>query len=100
MKNEHPTFEDYLEHKMMLFDHSEQIILNADSDHFSELIEHAEMAVPRDGICLYGREDEDSPKADVYYETVEADLQGMLAVRCWSTSERLGIAGEYHSDGR
>ena len=29
-ENEHPTFEDYLEHKMMLFDHSEQIILNAD----------------------------------------------------------------------
>ena len=99
-ENEHPTFEDYLEHKMMLFDHSEQIILNADSDHFSELIEHAELAVPRDGIWLYGREDEDSPKADVYYDTVEADLQGStFAVReAGQQAARLGIAGDYHLD--
>ena len=99
-ENEHPTFEDYLEHKMMLFDHSEQIVLNADSDHFSELIEHAEMIVPRDGIWLYGREDEDAPKADVYYETVEADLQGStFAVRqVGQQAERLGIAETYRLD--
>ncbi|MFR6559387.1 MAG: UDP-N-acetylmuramoyl-L-alanyl-D-glutamate--2,6-diaminopimelate ligase [Weissella confusa] len=97
-ENEHPTFEDYLEHKMMLFDHSEQIILNADSDHFSELIEHAEICTT--WYLAYGREDEDSPKADVYYETVEADLQGStFAVRqAGQQAERLGIAGEYHLD--
>ena len=85
---------------MMLFDHSEQIVLNADSDHFSELIEHAEMIVPRDGIWLYGREDEDAPKADVYYETVEADLQGStFAVRqVGQQAERLGIAETYRLD--
>ena len=29
-ENEHPTFEDYIQHKMMLFDHSEQVVLNVD----------------------------------------------------------------------
>lgn len=39
--NEHPTFEDYLAHKLMLFDHSDQVIINAESDHLSEIMTHA-----------------------------------------------------------
>lgn len=33
--NEHPSFEDYLAHKMMLLDHAEQVIVNAASDQLS-----------------------------------------------------------------
>ncbi len=40
--NEHPTFEDYLAHKMMLFDHAEQVIVNAESAHLPEVMAHAQ----------------------------------------------------------
>lgn len=40
--NEHPTFEDYLDHKMMLFDHSDQVIVNAESEHLNTILGHAE----------------------------------------------------------
>ncbi len=39
--NEHPTFEDYLAHKMMLFDHSDEVIINAESDHLNDILKHA-----------------------------------------------------------
>ncbi|WP_220739229.1 UDP-N-acetylmuramyl-tripeptide synthetase [Leuconostoc miyukkimchii] len=39
--NEHPTFQDYLAHKMMLFDHSDQVIINAQTDHLADIIAHA-----------------------------------------------------------
>lgn len=99
-ENEHPTFEDYLQHKMMLFDHSEQIVLNVDSDHFGELIAHAELMVHRDGIWLYGQEDVDSPKADVYFEATDANLHGsVFKVReVGQQAEHLHIKGEYTLD--
>ena len=99
-ENEHPTFEDYLAHKMMLFDHSEQIVLNADSDYFGTLIERAEMNVPRDGIWLYGQEDVDSPKADAYFEATDTNLHGsVFKVReVGQQAEHLHINGEYKLD--
>ena len=99
-ENEHPTFEDYIQHKMMLFDHSEQVVLNVDTDHFGELIEHAELTVPRDGIWLYGQEDADSPKADVYFEATNANLHGsVFKVReVGQQAEHLHINGEYTLD--
>jgi UDP-N-acetylmuramoyl-L-alanyl-D-glutamate--2,6-diaminopimelate ligase len=99
-ENEHPTFEDYLEHKMMLFDHSDQIVLNADSARFIDLIERAEEDVHRDGIWLYGRADEDAVAADVTYETVENDLHGstFAVLPGGQQANRLGIVGDYRLD--
>ena len=97
-KNEHPTFEDYIQHKMMLFDHSEQVGLNV--MHHLGIDEHAELTVPRDGIWLYGQEDADSPKADVYFEATDANLHGsVFKVReVGQQAEHLHINGEYTLD--
>ncbi|WP_373809173.1 UDP-N-acetylmuramyl-tripeptide synthetase [Weissella soli] len=99
-ENEHPTFQDYIEHKMMLFDHSEQIVLNTDSQHFSELIEHAAAAVPRDGLWLYGQYDEEDNRADVSFETVAANLQGSKFMVREENQQagRLRIGGQYALD--
>lgn len=35
--NEHPDFADYLKHKLMLFEHVNKIIVNADSDCYEEI---------------------------------------------------------------
>lgn len=39
--NEHPTFEDYLAHKLMLLDHSDTIVINDETDHHDEIFSHA-----------------------------------------------------------
>ena len=39
--NEHPNFEDYLAHKLMLFDNSDQVIINAESDQFMKISRYA-----------------------------------------------------------
>lgn len=99
-ENEHPTFADYLECKMQLLDHSDQVIINADSDHFVELIERAELDHSRDAIWLYAREDEDGNQADVAYQTVSADLRRstFAVLENNQQARRLGIAGEYELD--
>ncbi|WP_419153741.1 UDP-N-acetylmuramoyl-L-alanyl-D-glutamate--2,6-diaminopimelate ligase [Weissella viridescens] len=101
--NEHPTFEDYLECKMEQFDHSDQIVLNADSDHFGQLIERAEMAVPKDGLWLYAQEHTDADEdmgADMSYRTVREDLQGStFAVSAHGQQgQALELDGEYDLD--
>lgn len=99
-ENEHPTFEDYLECKMQLFDHSDQVVINADSDHFVELIERAEENHAKDGIWLYARDAEDAMGADVHYATVKANLQGSeFTVQATdSQANRLAIDGDYTLD--
>lgn len=99
-ENEHPTFADYLECKMQLLDHSDQVIINVDSDHFTDLIERAEQTHPGDAIWLYGRLADDGNRADLTYATVNADLQrSTFAVyEDNQQAERLGIAGEYELD--
>lgn len=101
--NEHPTFEDYIECKMGLFDHSDQIVLNADSDHFGQLIERAELAVPKDGLWLYAREHtntEDDMGADVSYRTVTENLQGseFMLNSHGQQADELALDGSYTLD--
>ncbi|MDR3241970.1 MAG: UDP-N-acetylmuramoyl-L-alanyl-D-glutamate--2,6-diaminopimelate ligase [Lactobacillaceae bacterium] len=100
-ENEHPTFADYLANKMMLIDHSEQIILNVERDHFPELIERAELVMPRDGIWLYGQSDaEEELRADIAFETTASDLHGSTfnLLEADPQAKRLAIADEYHLD--
>lgn len=99
--NEHPDFADYLACKMMLFDHAEQIVLNADSDHFAPLIERAREDVPADGIWLYARKTDDLERsAEVTYETIKEDLQGSTfrLDEHGQQAEQLGLTGEYTLD--
>lgn len=99
-ENEHPTFEDYLAHKMMLIDHSDQIILNTESQHFSELIARATELIPRDGIWLYGEQQEDGVKSDLEFKTVSSNLSGSNfdLIEINQQAERLGIQGNYDLD--
>ncbi|MDR3190267.1 MAG: UDP-N-acetylmuramoyl-L-alanyl-D-glutamate--2,6-diaminopimelate ligase [Lactobacillaceae bacterium] len=99
-ENEHPTFEDYLEHKMMLFDHAEQIVLNADSDYFTTLLAQAENVVAHDGIWLYGQADAEDTRADVTFATKTADLSGSTfsLIEENGQAQQLQIAGTYHLD--
>ncbi|MBM7617144.1 UDP-N-acetylmuramoyl-L-alanyl-D-glutamate--2,6-diaminopimelate ligase [Weissella uvarum] len=101
--NEHPTFEDYIECKMELFDHSDQIVLNADSGHFPELIERAELAVPKDGLWLYAKEhadEDDDMGADISYRTMSEDLQGsqFALTHHGAQAAELELDGEYALD--
>lgn len=52
--NEHPTFEDYLAHKEMLLDHSDQVILNAGMDHFAEI--HQRAARKHNQVLTFNRQ--------------------------------------------
>lgn len=51
---EHPTFADYLAHKLMLLDNSRAVILNAQSDHFETIYDHAKARHTTDTIYTYG----------------------------------------------
>lgn len=98
-ENEHPTFADYLAHKLMLIDHSDQVVLNVESDHFGEIMERAEDMLPRDGIWLYGQTFEEN-WSDVAYQTKYADLQGSQfeLVTQDEQGKRLGIDASYQLD--
>lgn len=99
-ENEHPTFEDYLAHKMMMIDHSDQIILNTQSEHFSELITRATELIPRDGIWLYGEDQEDGVRPDLAFETQSANLSGSNfdLIETDQQAHRLAIQGNYDLD--
>lgn len=99
--NEHPNFADYLACKLMLFDHADQLVINADSDHFASLIERARDDVPSDGIWLYARETETADRAaEVTYETIKEDLQGsdFRLFEHGQKAQQLGLAGDYQLD--
>ncbi|GAP00468.1 UDP-N-acetylmuramyl-tripeptide synthetase [Fructobacillus ficulneus] len=51
--NEHPTFADYLAHKEMLLDNSDEVILNTGMDHYAEILDRAEQS--HDRVFTYGR---------------------------------------------
>lgn len=54
---EHPTFADYLAHKLMLLDNSKKVILNAQSDHFDEIYTHAKNGHKAEDIYVYAQKD-------------------------------------------
>ncbi|AIG65750.1 UDP-N-acetylmuramoyl-L-alanyl-D-glutamate--2,6-diaminopimelate ligase [Weissella tructae] len=75
--NEHASFEEYLMCKEMLLEHSDQAVINADSAYFEDVVTHTAEFIPRDGVWLYGRgNDEQGFGVDVSYTTLEETLQG------------------------
>jgi len=99
--NEHATFEEYLSCKEMLLEHSDQAVINAESAHFEDIIVNTESFIPRDGIWLYGRDDEEQGlSVDVSYETIKENLQGseFTVSQVGPQAQALGIAGDYTLD--
>ncbi|CAH0418500.1 UDP-N-acetylmuramoyl-L-alanyl-D-glutamate--2,6-diaminopimelate ligase [Periweissella ghanensis] len=97
---EHPTFEDYLAHKLMLLDNSEQVIVNAESDHFTEIYTHAQAKHTADDIFVYGHAGcplVAGAQLDLSF-TGQADLtQSALMITAVSDKvKQLDVAGTYN----
>lgn len=95
--NEHPTFEDYLAHKMMLFDHSDQVIVNAESDHLNEILGHARQT--HDKIYTYSLKGQGGNYTYVSRES--AIHESRLSVASSDLSElvgdyRLNLPGDFN----
>ncbi|MBS9334768.1 UDP-N-acetylmuramyl-tripeptide synthetase [Fructobacillus sp. M1-13] len=107
--NEHPTFADYLAHKEMLLDHSDQVILNAGMDHYGEIFERAK--AKHDLVLTFNREGADSQlnakptvsfrsdKAELHdsYFSVE-DLAKLPELTELTGSYRLNLPGDFNEE--
>lgn len=97
---EHPTFADYLAHKLMLLDNSDQVIVNAESDHFDQIFGRAQAGHAPEDIFVYGHAG-CHPVVDVQPDVTfsgHADLtQSQLLITAQSPkAEVLDIAGTYN----
>lgn len=95
--NEHPSFEDYLAHKMMLLDHAEQVIVNAASDQLSAVLAHAK--THHDHVYTYSQTDQgraytyqslESAIHESRFTVAESDLSEM------SGTYRLNLPGDFN----
>ncbi|MDD9139216.1 UDP-N-acetylmuramyl-tripeptide synthetase [Fructobacillus sp. CRL 2054] len=108
--NEHPTFADYLAHKEMLLDHSDQVIINAGMDHFDEVYQRA--ASKHENVWTYNREGAASQLPDLKdtvefhsdktelhdsYFTVE-DWAKLPAFKELAGSYRLNLPGDFNEE--
>ncbi|CAH1851453.1 UDP-N-acetylmuramoylalanyl-D-glutamate--2,6-diaminopimelate ligase [Leuconostocaceae bacterium R-53105] len=92
--NEHPTFEDYLAHKLMLFDHSKQVIVNAESDHLEQIMKRAQEN--HDHVYTYGAGGEFT-----YLSHESAIHESRFTVNACSLTEmegdyRLNVPGDFN----
>ena len=89
--NEHPTFEDYLAHKMMLFDHSDEVIINAETDHFDTIYAHAQ--AEHDKVYLYSHSmitTEESAIHESRFTVTKSDFPEMIG------QYRLNLPGDFN----
>lgn len=86
--SEHPDFADYLQHKLMLLDHSEQVVLNQDSQEFETILAHAQARHADQTIFVYGKQ------APFAYQSLAGDVLSSEFV-VTSDDDRLGIDGTY-----
>ncbi|CAK8053779.1 UDP-N-acetylmuramyl-tripeptide synthetase [Eupransor demetentiae] len=92
--NEHPTFEDYLAHKLMLFDNSEKVVVNAESDHLTEIMAHAR--AHHDKVYTYGKggdftyESEESAVHESRFRVNDCELPEMVG------DYRLNVPGDFN----
>lgn len=99
--NEHASFEEYLMCKEMLLEHADQAVINADSAYFEDVVTHTAEFIPRDGVWLYGREDDEQGfGVDVSYATIAESLQGSeFAVKLVGPqAQALKIDGDFKLD--
>lgn len=89
--NEHPTFEDYLAHKMMLFDHSDEVIINAETDHFDTIYAYAK--AEHDKVYLYSHSmitTEESAIHESRFTVTKSDFPEMIG------QYRLNLPGDFN----
>jgi UDP-N-acetylmuramyl-tripeptide synthetase len=89
--NEHPTFEDYLAHKMMLFDHSDEVIVNSETDHFDTIYAHAK--AEHDKVYLYNRSmitTQESAIHESRFTVTKSDFPEMIG------QYRLNLPGDFN----
>ncbi|MCT3043876.1 UDP-N-acetylmuramyl-tripeptide synthetase [Leuconostoc mesenteroides] len=89
--NEHPTFEDYLVHKLMLLDHSDEVIVNAETDHFDTIYTYAKKTHHK--VYTYSRQmftSEESAIHESRFTVVKSEFNEMLG------SYRLNVPGDFN----
>lgn len=96
---EHPTFEDYLAHKLMLLDNSKQVVVNNQSDHFDEIYTRAKLTHDEKDIFVYGRKNDELQNnviPDVEFFGVENLNKSEISVNTLTKKAiDLNIAGKY-----
>lgn len=86
--NEHPNFDDYLAHKMMLFDHAEQVIVNAETAHCQAVMAHAQQEHQK--VYTYSKTGQGG---DYTYDSLESAIhESRLTV---ANSDLVEMAGTY-----
>lgn len=94
---EHPTFEDYLAHKLMLLDNSDQVIINGESDHFDEIYARACTTHTTDDVFVYAHATKINERPIDLTFTGQANLQGS-SLKITSTTAKakaLSVDGDY-----
>lgn len=102
--NEHPNFADYLHCKLQLLVNSRKCIINAETDHFSEVYAAATTTTNPDSIYLFSRQGYENPDlkvpVDFLFKSEETDLiETKFQLFCASDkAKHLAIEGEYTLD--
>ncbi|GMA69174.1 UDP-N-acetylmuramyl-tripeptide synthetase [Leuconostoc litchii] len=89
--NEHPNFEDYLAHKLMLFDHSDEVIINTETDHYDQIYTYAKQT--HGNVYTYDRQMFTSQESAIHesrFTVVHSSFKEMLG------SYRLNVPGDFN----
>lgn len=92
---EHPDLDDYIQSKMMLFDQTKALAVNADSDYAEAVTERAKASPLTERIVTFGMEKE----ADIEAYDIKTSRRGIsFKVRCDSFDEqfRIGMTGLFN----
>ncbi len=99
--NEHPNFADYLHCKLQLLVNSRKCIINAETDHFSEIYAAATTTTNPDSIYLFANQKFErvagQPPIDFRYAAIETDMkETSFSLDCATAkAQALDIAGQY-----
>lgn len=92
---EHPSFEDYAQSKLILFDQSRICIVNADSDYSDKVIERAKKSDVTEKIITFGTD----PSADIYGYDLKPDRNGITFKAGYNGKDeefRIGLTGMFN----
>ncbi|MBA1392676.1 UDP-N-acetylmuramoyl-L-alanyl-D-glutamate--2,6-diaminopimelate ligase, partial [Lactobacillus sp. XV13L] len=99
--NEHPNFADYMHCKLQLLVNARKCIINAQTDHFSEVYAAATTTTAPDSIYLFAEDKFAAPDLketiDFRYSSLENDMaRTRFQLLCVSEkAKKLPIAGDY-----
>lgn len=98
-RNEHKDFEDYLHCKMQLMVNSKQVIINAATDRFADILATAKNGHEDSDIYLFEQNNtvKESQKSDFVINNLvdQIDTDKMQVIANTNKAEGLNIAGEY-----